>query len=120
MTAVATQLAHETNPPASIWALLHDPGVRRSALALVAPNAVIAAIEPAFPLWCGQQFGTPPQTIGAVFLAISLSYLLGAGVAGGVGLRMGRKPTALAGLLLAAMGVRVFCSRAVCKRRWWL
>lgn len=104
-TAIAMQLAHKAYPAASIWTLLHDLDVQRSALALVATNAIIAAIEPSFPLWCSRQFNTPPQTVGVIFLAISISFTVGAGIGGGIGLRVGRKRTALGGQLLAATGV---------------
>lgn len=52
-TAAAAKVEMLTNPPESIFTLLKDRNIRRSASTLVVINAVIAAIEPAFPIWAG-------------------------------------------------------------------
>lgn len=53
-TALAAKLDSETSPPVSILTLLRDVNIRRGAVALIAQNAVIASIEPAFPIWAGE------------------------------------------------------------------
>ena len=50
-SSLAAELEASVHPPTSMLTLLTNRNIRRGAVALVVQNAVIASIEPAFPLW---------------------------------------------------------------------
>eukprot|EP00038_Savillea_parva_P013746 m.212393 g.212393 ORF g.212393 m.212393 type:complete len:502 (-) comp26104_c0_seq1:121-1626(-) len=104
-SSLAAELEASVHPPTSMLTLLTNRNIRRGAVALVVQNAVIASIEPAFPLWAKRLFGSSPDTVGLVFLAASLSYLAGTGFAGGLAFRLGRKTLAVASMFMSSLSI---------------
>jgi MFS family permease len=68
-------------------------------------NAAIGMLEPTFPLWCKDKFGSPSWVPGTLFLAASGGFLLGAPLVGTYGNRIGRPTCAVGGMLLIVVGL---------------
>lgn len=71
----------DAEKPKSILTLMKDSSVWSVVYSLMIVTTGISFLEPTLPLWMEDKFGAPPWETGVIFLAASISYLLGIPVA---------------------------------------
>nr|CAH8860181.1 unnamed protein product [Trichobilharzia regenti] len=93
-------IKREVREGSSLINLLIDPYILIAAGTITFGNLGMAILEPTLPLWMKIQMNSEEWEQGVLFLAASVSYLIGANIFGPISHRIGRGNSAGLGLLI--------------------
>uniref|UniRef100_A0A1B0GBE0 Major facilitator superfamily (MFS) profile domain-containing protein n=1 Tax=Glossina morsitans morsitans TaxID=37546 RepID=A0A1B0GBE0_GLOMM len=91
--------------PPTLKALITDPYIVVTVIALMIANMAVAVMEPSLPLWMVDTFGSTHWEQGVVFFPTCLAYIIGTHVFGRLAYKIGRWLTALLGLIVIGVSL---------------
>ncbi|XP_062615074.1 synaptic vesicular amine transporter-like [Saccostrea cucullata] len=90
----------ESKSGASLSELLRDPYILITAGSITFAYLGIAMMQPSLPIWMFETMGSPEWQQGAIFLPVSISFLIGLTTFGKLAHKMGRWLSSLIGLII--------------------
>uniref|UniRef100_A0A1B0B811 Major facilitator superfamily (MFS) profile domain-containing protein n=1 Tax=Glossina palpalis gambiensis TaxID=67801 RepID=A0A1B0B811_9MUSC len=91
--------------PPTLKALITDPYIIVTVIALMIANMGVAVMEPSLPLWMVDTFGSSRWEQGVVFFPTCLAYIIGTHVFGRLAYKIGRWLAALLGLIVIGVSL---------------